>query len=775
MTNEKRDSSLGRASGVSIVFLIFLFFLFSPWGRAAQEEPAKETPKTPQKGQIEATADDLQYDKNNRKLVGVGNVVVVQDNIQMTADRAELNVDTKEADAEGHVTVRKGKYGALSGERASFNFDTSQGTFPSGRFSFFPWFGHAEHIEQVEDRKIKATNAFITSCPLPHPHWDIHASRTTIYPGDKIVAWNVFFRILEVPVFWLPYLSIPLDYDPIGLTPGYSNRYGGFILGSKGFSINENIKGRLRADWFSKRGFGAGTDIQYKFERLGIGEVKIYGIRDKRAPNQRADNPFEDRSKGSENRGRASWKHKMALDPLTTVQVQWHELSDREFLQDFFEREHREEIDPQSFVTVTRNSGAYSLLGHFEKRTNRFQSVGEKLPEISFTWLRKPLFGTNFYYTNQEGFVNFDQTNAFAADGSNTVQLDTDHELSYPLRFFKAYNFIPFVNFREDYFTKSKSKEHHITRSIGGGGFDASTRFYRTWDYEGKPFGIEVNQLRHVLEPIVQYNSIHLSTVDPRKLVMTGRGDNLDNQDIITFGVENRIQTKRKAGEGFQRVDLVSFNTFLDFNFGPSSEIYKTRNTQFTESRTEITLRPYDWLAFRGNTIVNITKGRLASNDVDLVLDRERWLLALSYRYAFRQEGAGVFSTGEDRSNQFIADTVYRVNDRWNVGGYIRWETITNVLQEAEVRATRDLHDWLLDFGFNIRKSSQTNVKGGTNKEVFFQLRLKALPVIDLHTGHRASFSQPRIGKHISGANEAPLPPSYSVSPDAQYVSLTTP
>ena len=133
----------------------------------------------------------------------------------------------------------------------------------------------------------------------------------------------------------------------------------------------------------------------------------------------------------------------------------------------------------------------------------------------------------------------------------------------------------------------------------------------------------------------------------------------------------------------------------------------------------------------------------------------------------------GVLDHPSDGQVVLDGEDVYRLNDRWNVGGYLRWETVTNLLQEGEVRATRDLHDWLLDFGFNVRKSSQTAVKGGTNKEFFAQLRLKALPVIDLHTGHRASFSQPRIGKQVSGSNEAPPPPSYSVSPDAQYVSLS--
>ncbi|MBI4395404.1 MAG: LPS-assembly protein LptD [Candidatus Omnitrophica bacterium] len=765
---------------IAAVFFLLCFFSVAQSAQAADDLDAP----------IEAVADNLQYSQADHKLIAKGNVVITYGDIELTADQAEVHTETKEARAEGHVTVRQKEKGTLSGDKVFFDFKNNSGSFPDGRFFSFPWYGFGEHLEQISKKKIRAQNVFITSCDLPHPHYDVKAQVADIYPGDKIVARNVFFRILEVPVFWWPYLIIPLNYNsPFQVTPGYSDEYGAYVLVSKGFSLNEKVKGRFHLDWYSKRGIGYGADINYKFDRFGVGQVKLYGINDEESPNQRAENPFSD--KNEKYRGRVSWRHRARIDPLTTLHLQWNEISDERFLQDFFEREHREEVTPLSFITVTRNANNYSLLAHIEKRTNRFQTVSEKLPEVVFTWLRKPLLGSNFYYTHEDGFVNFDQTKAFSPDGPNAVQFYTDQELSYPIRFLRYYNFNPFLTVREDYFTKSREKENGITRFVGGGGFDLRTRFYRKIDYEGNPLGIKLNQLRHVMEPLIQYNTIKFASVNPSKLIVTGRGDQLDHQDFLTFGVENRIQTKRLVqGKSFERVDLVSFNAFLDYSFGPGSNLLRTRANKFTDARFETILRPYDWMAVRIDTDYDLIDRQLFKNNTDLVFDPWKFNVTVTHRYTRDRSKDARFVDNlvverphlsiEDpvTDHEIMIDAVYDLNSRWDLGGYIRWQIHgngnDNTVEEWEVRAQRDLHDWLLDFGFNVRNSDRTDDEKELNKEVFVQLRLKALPEIELKTGHRASFADSRIGRTVTGSNEAPPPPTLIVSPDAQYGSLST-
>ena len=793
-----RTTGVRFSMNQKIIVCLFLFsFLFSPFLQA--EEPQAQD-------QIEAVADNLQYVQAEKKLVGKGNVVVTYGGVELTADEAEINTETQEAHAKGHVVVRSSAQGTLSGDEVFFNFKESSGRFPDGRIFSFPWYGLGKELEQVNSGKVVAHDVYITSCDLPHPHYDVKAKEATIYFEDKIVAKNVTFRILETPVFWWPYLVIPLNKNgPLTIVPGYSDEYGAFVLVSKGIAVSKQVYGRLLFDWYSKRGFGYGAEFDYKFERMGMGDIKIYGINDKKAPDDRkSDDPFE--NKRQKDRGRVSWRHKARIDPYTTFHLQWNELSDERFLQDFFEREHREEIDPQSFITVTRNTDRYSLLTHVEKRANRFQTVGEKLPEVVFTWLRRPLFDTNFYYTHENGFINFNQTKSFSSDGPNTVQFYTDQELSYPLRFFKYYNFNPFVNFREDYFTKSREKEDGISRYVAGGGFDASTRFYRTWDLKTDFLGIKINQLRHVMEPIIQYNAVKFASVHPSKLIVTGRGDQLDHQDVITLGIENRLQTKKEipGAKTSQRIDLVSFNAFLDYSFGPGSDLIRTRANKFTDARFQTVLRPYDWLIVRIDTVYDVIDHRIFTNNTEFAFEPGRLTLALSHRYTKNRSRDGrtvsnleipiphlvLDDAGSD--NQLTVDAVYDLNERWDVGGYVRWqingisERINEIgasgiesndrdsfLEEWEIRAQRDLHDWLLDFGFNVRNSDRTDSEKSLNKEVFVQLRLKALSFVELKTGHRAYYSPSRIGRDVTGVNEAPPPPSHSFPPDAQYASLS--
>jgi hypothetical protein len=111
-------------------------------------------------------------------------------------------------------------------------------------------------------------------------------------------------------------------------------------------------------------------------------------------------------------------------------------------------------------------------------------------------------------------------------------------------------------------------------------------------------------------------------------------------------------------------------------------------------------------------------------------------------------------------------------------GGYIRWDTadrnrlndqvwqngdnsvINNSqgygVQEYEVSAIRDLHDFILEFGLNSRHSlsnSATSNKNDMNNTVFAKLTMKGVPVTFGQAG-QAPFCAPRLGETVAGANE---------------------
>src|SRR3990167_3007266 len=135
---------------------------FSCFLGAAKHTQAAEELENP----VEAVADNLQYSKADRKLIAKGNVVITHADVELTADYAEIHADTKEAQAEGHVTVRQKGKGTISGDKVFFDFKTSSGSFPDGRFVSFPWYGSGKHLDQINKKKIRAQNVFITSCDL---------------------------------------------------------------------------------------------------------------------------------------------------------------------------------------------------------------------------------------------------------------------------------------------------------------------------------------------------------------------------------------------------------------------------------------------------------------------------------------------------------------------------------------------------------------------------------------------------------------------------------
>jgi len=103
-----------------------------------------------------------------------------------------------------------------------------------------------------------------------------------------------------------------------------------------------------------------------------------------------------------------------------------------------------------------------------------------------------------------------------------------------------------------------------------------------------------------------------------------------------------------------------------------------------------------------------------------------------------------------DSGHLFVFETRYEFNPLWTAHGHVQWDAEESELEEWQVGATRDLHDFILDFGYNVRNSSLRN----SNKEIYFNFSMKAFPILSLRSGAgRATFADPRIGETVSGAN----------------------
>lgn len=723
-----------------LVIGLGIFFHVNPLVYAVE----KSTPPKKVAGEkIEVVADELEYNQKEKKIIGRGNVVVSYQETKLSADYAEVETETKKAYAKGHVVILRGDSLSGRGNEVNYDFEQDQGLFPDGKIINGAWYSKGKKVEQIERGQHLIEGAGVTSCDLERPHYELRAKKVTIHSGDKIFARDVKLYILGKPVFWLPFLVIPLQDQldsPIQIQPGYSSQHGGYILTSKGFSVTKWLWAKWHADWRSKRGFGGGLDMHYHFDRFKTdGLIQAYLTQDNDAPTPGLVNPYESRE--DRIRGRLSWRHRTDFNPNTYLLARFHRAADEFFLQDFFEKEFRADVDPTSFVNFTANSDRHGFYVFNQKRINRFENVQEHLPEIRFDWKNSPFFSDKLYYESITSLANLNQKYARSDLNDNVFRWDNFHKLVMPLKW-NEIKLTPATFFRETVYGRERFEEDTRARTAFGGSVDLRTQFYRLFNTSFDRMGIEANQLRHVFEPSIRYDSTFHSSVSSEELFNFSTVEEVDDANLLTFGLENRIQTKRVVAGKMQRVDIVSLNTFLSMDFHPDEEYSRSG---FSSWKTEMQLRPYQWLQFEIRADYDMKRDNFREVNEDLLIKTKKWRILLGHRLVAKNR-----LLGADGNSQFVFDGSYWINTRWQIGGYVRWDAEDHELEEWRVSFTRDLHDFLLDFGYNVRNSDIDN----SNKEFFFLLRLKAFPEYPLKSGNRASFSEPRIGPTVAGSRQ---------------------
>lgn len=734
----------------------------SPKPKTKSPDIASINPLIAKQPKIEVVADNVEYDRKADKIVATGNVTLRDrdSDTTITCDYAEVKTDSKLVYAKGHVVIfRKGK--AVShGTEIHYDFENQTGSFPEGRIITIPWIITGESMKQASKKVDVVENGTITTCDLEKPHYELRAKTVKIIQGDKMIAKNIWIYVLDRPIFWWPFFVFPLHNQgnlPFSVSVGYNSRHGYYIETSAGFGITENIWGKWHLDYRSLRGPGGGMDINYNFndkfgaqKLLGQGFVKGYVTQDKRAPSVIDDSNsysgFDDRT-----RGRLTWVHRTDIDEHTNVILRYNRIADEFFLQDFFENESRSEIEPQSFVTFTKNSENFGFLGYVEKQANDFESLVQRLPQVQFDWKTQPFFNDHLFYENQTSYVNLNKERGRLNDDFNehATRYDTFHEWTLPLKW-NELKFTPFLDLRGTYYDRQRLDPSDVFRTILASGVDLRTQFYKTMDVNFNKAGIEINQLRHIFEPVVQYKT-QTSSVSDEKLANFDSIDRLDDANVLTFGMENRLQTKRMVNGSLQRVDVVSLNTYLSYEMHPDghplgSQLYPPfedgrTKSGFTIGSQEIVLRPYNWLQSETRFDYDLGRVNMRVFNQDIVLKKGRLKVVFGYR---RVRDFQDF----DGNEQYVFDTSYILNPLWTLGGYVRW--YGGSMQEWQVIATRDLHDFILDLGYNVRNSDiQQN-----NKELFFNFRMKQFPELALRSGHRSSFSEARIGQTVAGSNQ---------------------
>ena len=204
-------------------------------------------------------ADKITYNRDTSKVVAEGHVIVDSntDNEHITATHGEMNLDQDTA----HFYDVVGTLGVSVGPHNRMVFTSPNPFAITGR-----------EVIKLGTGRYQVIDGTMTSCRLPKPDWRLLSKQINLANG-KASAHNTIFQLLNMPLFYLPYVTHPVDEDTrsagIMLPIVGNSTTKGLILGEEFyFPFSRNSDLTVGTEYFSKRGFSPMAMFRYR----GFGE-----------------------------------------------------------------------------------------------------------------------------------------------------------------------------------------------------------------------------------------------------------------------------------------------------------------------------------------------------------------------------------------------------------------------------------------------------------------------------------------------------------------------
>ncbi len=627
------------------------------------------------------SADKLEYLKikpEGKEVLSVeGNVRLKYKEMELGAERVEINLETKDLVAQGNVSyVKDGE--ELYGERMIYNLDTEKGMMEKARAVLDGVFHRSEKAEKLSEKEIRMNKSSLTTCDREKPHYRLEARRIVIYLGDKLVAKHVLFYAGKVPLFYVPIYISSLKEDVVSrFAPqiGYTKEEGWYVKTVYGYFLNNKLYGDLYLDWMEKRGWGQGFDSRYRLGEKGNGILYLYHINEKGIEyDPGKDNYHNPPDAPRTKRWKARLKHRQEVSRDTTSLLHLYFLSDETFTKDYsVDIRDRLRTELESYFTLTTTKPNYNLRLLVSKKEDLVEREAKKLeriPEFSYRLNPQRIGRTPLFYKIDATLVNFHQPleDIYTMRGDGKFSL---RRASFPL--FRRTRLTPEISYRQTWYEESGGKEE-VFRGAYGAGLRMDTRIARYVRNEvSYEFG---RQLDEDLEAPFRFDRV----------------DSSQNWNEI----ENTLRLRLKG------LDL-RLSGGYDFD-KKEEEIEKN----FKDLRTYLTVFPASGVKFHMNTDYNIYEEEFKRISADFEM-RMRGPLE-QFRIGTRYYNGGEFT---DLTNQLTL----RLGGKWKLDFSSRFDLNEGEFEEKDYLLWRDLHCWEARFLFREMR-----------EELLLGLNIKAFP-----------------------------------------------
>ena len=536
-------------------------------------------------------------EKTKERTTAVGNVEVHYKDISLTADRIEVNNETKDVVAEGHVSLHLPAE-VLDCSRISFNLDTRQGKFEDALGRVQPTILYeAASIERKADNLYNLKKASFTACTQPSPRWKFSFAEANLKKDDYVEMWGAVISVKGIPIFYMPYMRYPLNQE----------RSTGFLIPQVGFSqvkgfqisqgfywaIARNMDATFSLDYYASKGEGAGVEYRYLFPGGTGGDLHLYYFTFKSIPG------VPDMKDAYILR----WRHNQLLPGGFSLVANVDYQTSFDFLKEF-------DNDFRRALVFNRTSQIYLSKAwsyfSFSARASQFETsfpgygvagsvIMKYLPQINFDSF-KIRFLKYLYFSFGSSFSSIQYGWDFQYKTKNQIKL-TQFSLAPVVSL--PVNSIPWLNTNFsfegmlNYYWQSYKPNSYVvgdqplmTTQYAANIDLVGPVFYRIWDL-GKGEG--AGRLKHLIEPFVTYR--YESPVENANRVISAYG--FYRYHYLNYGLTNHLMLKT----GSSPREILTWGISQSYFFSPEDSpnkyyMFEGQIPRFTEVQSYLRFYP---------------------------------------------------------------------------------------------------------------------------------------------------------------------------------------
>lgn len=454
-----------------------------------------------------------------------------------------------------------------------------------------PLYLRAAEIRQLSRSHYTATDAVLTTSEFHTPHYHVGAQHVDLLdvvpvtaPGRTGASASGSFRVRHAtlnfensPVLYWPYVQGNLDTSETAIKSlrlGYSDDFG-FEFESEwhffnvlGLKTPRGVSAVLSVDEYTRRGPGVGVDAKYDRDRY-YGVLRSYLLAD-----SGEDSLGRERERDSQHdaRGRILIRHRQYLENDWQLSLELAHISDKNFLEEFFEPEFDNEKDQETLLHLKKQTDHQALTGMLQYRLLDFTTQTERLPDFAyflmgepvasrFVWFSEDRAGLVRYRTKDQSFREFLRDGP--VHGSGTVaRVDSRQELEAPVDLGPV-RVVPFTSVRGSVWDDS-AEGGGLQRVFGTYGI-RGTMYISRVSPEARSTILDLDGIRHVIKP--EFVAWGASTsVDAHELYAFDQTvEAIDEIDGAALSVRQRWQTRRGEGANRRTVDFLTLDLGTGF------------------------------------------------------------------------------------------------------------------------------------------------------------------------------------------------------------------